>query len=208
MKKVLCYGDSNTWGYRGSDAKRFARDIRWTGVLRNQLGEEYEVIEEGLNGRTTVWDDPIEGSRNGETYLLPCLETHAPMDLVVIMLGTNDLKVRFSLSAYDIAAGMEKLINIIEKSESGQEGGAPKILLLSPAPVGKLSAFADMFEGAHEKSEKLAGFYKDIAQRHGCGFFDIGSIAQTTDEDGIHLDENAHKTIGIAVAKNVRDMLK
>lgn len=207
MKKVLCYGDSNTWGYRGSDAKRFGRDIRWTGILRQQLGEDYEVVEEGLNGRTTVWDDPIEGQRNGETYLVPCLETHSPMDIVVIMLGTNDLKVRFSLSAYDIAAGMEKLINIIENSESGLENSAPKILLLSPAPVGKLTAFADMFEGALEKSRKLAGFYEGIAKRHGCGFFDIGSVAATTDEDGIHFDENAHKAIGIAVSKKVREML-
>ncbi len=207
MKKVLCYGDSNTWGYRGGDAKRFGRDVRWTGVLRQQLGSGYEVVEEGLNGRTTVWDDPIEGSRNGETYLVPCLETHAPMDLVVIMLGTNDLKMRFSLSAYDIAAGMEKLINIIEKSESGMDGSAPQVLLLCPAPVGKLTDFAEMFEGGQEKSRKLAGYYMDIAQRHGCGFIDIGSVAQTCDEDGIHFDEKAHKAIGAAVSKRVREML-
>ncbi len=206
MIKVLCYGDSNTWGYRGSDAKRFGRDVRWTGILRQHLCDEYEVVEEGLNGRTTVWDDPIEGSRNGETYLVPCLETHAPMDLVVIMLGTNDLKMRFSLSAYDIAAGMEKLINIIEKSESGIDGSAPKILLLCPAPIGKLTDFADMFTGGLEKSRKLAGYYKDIAQRHGCGFIDVSSVAQTCDDDGIHFDEKAHTAIGNAVAQKVREM--
>ena len=207
MKKVLCYGDSNTWGYNAQNEKRFGRDERWTGVLRQQLGGGYEVIEEGLNGRTTVWDDPIEGSKNGETYLIPCLDTHAPMDMVVIMLGTNDLKLRFSLSAFDIAAGMEKLISIIEKSESGIDGKAPKILLLCPAPLGKLTNFADMLTGGKEKSEKLSALYKDIAKKHGCSFLDIGSVVQTSDDDGVHFDEKSHKSIGLAVSKKVIEVI-
>ena len=105
MKTILCYGDSNTWGYNPSMGGRYARDERWPGVLRKELGEGYLVIEEGLNGRTTVWDDPIEGYKNGKTYLVPCLETHKPLDLVIILLGTNDLKMRFSVSALIQAAG-------------------------------------------------------------------------------------------------------
>ena len=98
MKTVLCYGDSNTWGYIGGTGERFAPEVRWPGVLQAALGGAYRVIEEGLNGRTTVFDDSIEEGRNGETYLRPCLQTHAPIDLVILMLGTNDLKRRFSLS--------------------------------------------------------------------------------------------------------------
>lgn len=203
MKTILCYGDSNTWGYRARDAKRFPRDVRWTGVLRQQLGEDYIVIEEGLSGRTTVWDDPIEGFKNGETYLTPCLDSHAPIDLVIIMLGTNDTKKRFSLCAFDIAQGMEKLIKIIKHSESGLKGNAPKVLLMSPAPVGNLTAFADMFEGAPEKSKGLTALYEEIAKRNGCAFFDVGSVAKTTDIDGVHFDMRAHKAIGKSIAKEV-----
>ena len=116
LKEVLCYGDSNTWGYNPITKERYEKDERWTGVLQNALGNDYHVIEEGLNGRTTVWDDPIEGFKNGKTYLIPCLETHKPLDLVIIMLGTNDLKKRFSLSAYDIAQGAGVLIDVVYKS--------------------------------------------------------------------------------------------
>ncbi|MBT3318512.1 MAG: SGNH/GDSL hydrolase family protein [Clostridia bacterium] len=208
MKTVLCYGDSNTWGYRADNAERFDRDVRWTGVMSVILGDGFAVIEEGLNGRTTVFDDPIEGHKNGETYLTPCLDTHAPIDLVVIMLGTNDLKIRFSLCAYDIAGGMEKLIRIIKASESGIGHAPPKILLMSPAPVGKLTDFAEMLEGAVEKSQGLKRYYQDIAERYECAFFDIGSVAKSTDIDGIHFDEAAHKAIGQSVAKIVQEVLK
>ena len=204
MKTVLCYGDSNTWGYRADKAERFDRDIRWTGVVKAALGGGYEVIEEGLSGRTTVFDDPIEGERNGETYLMPCLQSHAPIDLVVIMLGTNDLKMRFSASAYDIAGGMEKLIKIIKASESGIGHSAPKILLMCPPPVGKLTDFSEMLTGAEEKSQGLARYYAEIAKTHGCAFLNVGSIAKSTDVDGIHFDEAAHKSIGQNVARIVK----
>ena len=105
MKTIVCFGDSNTWGFNPATKDRLDRDSRWTGVLRNTLGAEYIVVEEGLNGRTTVWDDPIEGYKNGKTYLIPCLETNHPFDLITIMLGMNDLKKRFSLSAFDVANG-------------------------------------------------------------------------------------------------------
>lgn len=208
MKKILCYGDSNTWGYRGSDGKRFERDERWPGVMSSKLGSGYEIIEEGLNGRTTVWDDPIEGHKNGETYLYPCLDTHAPIDLVIIMLGTNDTKLRFSLSAFDIAAGMEKLVKILKKSECGRGGEAPKVLVLCPAPIGKVTVWSQMFEGAKEKSEGLSELYADIAKRHGCAFFDVGSVARTTDLDGVHFDARAHKIIGNNVAKAVAEIFR
>jgi lysophospholipase L1-like esterase len=131
VKTILCYGDSNTWGYNPATGERFSRDERWPGVLRQELGEGYEIIEEGLCGRTTVWDDPIEGYKSGKEYLIPCLETHKPIDLVVIMLGTNDLKRRFSLSALDIANGAGVLVDIVLKSSAGPDEGAPKVLVLT-----------------------------------------------------------------------------
>jgi lysophospholipase L1-like esterase len=101
MKTILCYGDSNTWGAVPLQSleliERFGRSERWTGVLQRELGQAYEVIAEGCNGRTTVWEDPIEGYKNGKEYLIPCLDSHQPLDLVIIMLGTNDLKARFSI---------------------------------------------------------------------------------------------------------------
>jgi len=207
MKKILCYGDSNTWGYMAGSAQRFARDVRWTGVMRDALGDGYEVIEEGLNGRTTVFDDPIEDYRNGEAYLRPCLMTHAPIDLVIIMLGTNDLKARFGVPASDIAKGMEKLVGIIQASEAGRDGGAPGVLVMSPVPTGKLTDFKEMLEGGEEKSRRLKDLYAEIAAQYDCAFFDAGSVAVADDVDGIHLDEEAHKAIGQRVAKAVAETL-
>ena len=109
MRRILCYGDSNTWGYDAAADDRFPEEVRWTGVLQQLLGEGFRVIEEGQPGRTTVWDDPIEEHRNGKTALYSVLESQSPVDLVVLMLGTNDLKPRFSLNAFDIAAGLERL---------------------------------------------------------------------------------------------------
>ena len=115
MKTILCYGDSNTYGLKSDLVSRYPRNVRWTGILQEKLGSEYYVIEEGLGGRTTVWDDPVEDYKNGKKYLLPCLDSHKPLDLVIIMLGTNDLKSRFSVTPFDIGASMENLVKTIIK---------------------------------------------------------------------------------------------
>lgn len=206
MKTILCYGDSNTWGWNPAKKERFASTERWTGILRRFLGDGFTVIEEGLNGRTTVWDDPIEGYKNGEKYLVPCLETHRPLDLVIIMLGTNDLKKRFSLSAFDIAAGVEKLLKIIQNSNAGLNDGSPEILLMSPAPVGTLTEFAEMFEGAEEKSKRLVSHYAAIANEYGCHFLDAATLVKTSEYDGIHLDASEHQKLGNQVGKIVKEI--
>jgi lysophospholipase L1-like esterase len=207
VKTILCYGDSNTWGYDPATQDRFARDLRWTGVLRNALGEGYLVIEEGLNGRTTVWDDPIEGYKSGKEYLIPCLETHRPIDLVIIMLGSNDLKKRFSLSAFDIAEGAGVLVRIVQKSDAAHDGAAPKVLLIAPAPVAKLTAFADMFEGSETKSRQFSTQYARVAQECGCPLLDAGQVIVLSDLDGIHFEAGEHRKFGEAVAARVREML-
>jgi len=207
MKTILCYGDSNTWGYDPTTKDRFPRDVRWAGVLRQALGEGYLVIEEGLNGRTTVWDDPIEGYKNGREYLIPCLETHRPLDLVVLFLGVNDLKKRFSVSAFDIATSAGVLVDTIRMSAAGPAGTAPKVLLLAPPPVGKLTEFADMFEGAGEKSRKLGEQYRRVAAEHGCELLDTSEAIVASDLDGIHFEADEHRKLGQAVAARVRAML-
>jgi lysophospholipase L1-like esterase len=206
-KTILCFGDSNTWGYDPATQERYPRYRRWTGVLRRKLGEGYLVIEEGLNGRTTVWDDPIEGYKNGKEYLIPCLETHKPIDLVIIMLGTNDLKMRFSVPACDVAAGAGVLVDIVAKSETGPRGGAPQVLLIAPPPIAKLSEFAEMFEGGAAKSRMLSRHFQLAAEERGCALLDASEVISSSDVDGIHLDLSEHRKLGRAVAVRVRKMV-
>jgi lysophospholipase L1-like esterase len=208
MKVILCYGDSNTWGYNPVTQERFSIHERWTGVLADQLGDEYRVIEEGLNGRTSVWDDPIEDFRNGKEYLLPCLYSHKPIDLVVLMLGTNDLKKRFSASAQDIANGISVLVEIIQLSGSGWDNRAPKILLIAPPVVGKLSGYAEMFEDAVEKSSKFDGYYRQVADLYGCEYLDANQVVRSGDLDGVHLEVDQHLKLGRAVAARVKTILQ
>lgn len=203
MKTILCYGDSNTWGSNPEDGSRFDEHTRWPGVMRDYLGEEYFVIEEGLCGRTTVWDDPLDDGRNGRTYLFPCLETHKPLDLVILMLGTNDLKVHINATPGDIASGVEILVNIIQASQCGNRGMAPRIVLVAPPRTGKLNEFALSFAGARKKSKHFAAFYKQVAEAHGCDFLDANAIISSSPIDGIHLDEDSHQALGRAIAECV-----
>ena len=208
MKTILCYGDSNTWGYDPVSQLRMPRDKRWTGVLRLALGEAYLVIEEGLNGRTTVWDDPIELHRSGASYLPDCLESHLPLDLVIIMLGTNDLKVRFSVSAFDIANSAGVLVDIVKRcSTDPRYGVTPQVLLLAPPVVTRLSDFADMFAYAQEKSSGFGTQFKRVAEQKGCAFLDTSRIVTCSDLDGIHLEEPEHRKLGLAIAAKVRELL-
>lgn len=208
MKRILCYGDSNTWGYDPRTSERFDETVRWTGVLAHELGSAYRVIEEGLNGRTTVWDDPIEGYKNGHTYLIPCLATHAPLDLVAIMLGTNDLKRRFSLGAFDIAEGAGVLVRTVQQSEAGRAGLAPLVLLICPPPLAAMTGdTAELFEGGLEKSYRLAEHYARVAQELGCAFMDAGTVIRTSEIDGVHFEPEAHYALGRAVAAKIREIL-
>ena len=203
MKRILCFGDSNTYGHDPLTRQRLDRDTRWPGALRNALGDGYEIIEEGLGGRTTVWDDPIEGYKNGRNYLIPCLASHAPLDLVVIMLGTNDLKARFGLTAFDIAEGARLLVGVAQTSGAGLNGRAPKVLLLAPPPITTLSDYAEMFEGATEKSRRFAAHFARVARESGCAFLDAGSVIVSSPLDGIHFEAGEHVKLGQAVAAKV-----
>ena len=202
--RILCYGDSNTFGARPDGlAERFSDDERWAGVLQQTLGDGYQVLVEGLGGRTTVWDDPIEPYRNGSAYLTPCLWSQAPLDLVIVLLGTNDLKQRFSATAQDIANGAGRLVAMIHGSGAGRSGASPRVLLLSPALPGKLTDLAEMFNGAPEKAARMGGYFRQVAELYGCEFLDLAPFIHSSDLDGIHLDREEHTRLGQVVAEKI-----
>ncbi|MGD0764022.1 MAG: SGNH/GDSL hydrolase family protein [Roseiarcus sp.] len=204
MAVIVAFGDSNTWGWEPKGATRYKPDVRWTGVMQRELGPGYRVIEEGLNGRTTVFDDPIEPDRRGADYLPPCLRSHAPLDLLIIALGCNDMKKRFSASPSDIAGGAERLILMARAEAVGPDGAPPAILLVAPPPIGKLTDFAEMFEGAREKSLLLAQRYRAVAERHRVGFLDAGEFVACSDLDGVHFAPDSHAILGRVTAEAVR----
>jgi lysophospholipase L1-like esterase len=207
MLSVLCYGDSNTWGYIPGTAQRYPRSVRWPGLLQSHLGAHFLVIEEGLNARTTVLDDPTKVGKNGLAYLRPCLDTHAPLDLVVLMLGTNDLKHRFGMSPADIGANVTTLLAAIAAGGTGAGLAAPPVLLIAPVRVGPLTALADLFAGGEEKSRKLGPVYREVARLNGTHFLDAAEVAEAGPVDGVHLDDQGHAKLARAVAVAVRAIL-
>lgn len=208
VKSVLCFGDSNTHGQApgGTPLDRFGPDERWPGVLRRELAPDWHVIEEGLSGRTTVYDDPIEGDlKNGRTYLRPCLMSHAPLDLVILMLGTNDLKARFGQPASEVAMGIGCLIHDIKELEPGWKGAIPEILVVSPPPMlDDIKEWEGIFAGAQDKSHQLAHEFEVMADSLEVHFFDAGSVVRPDPADGFHLSHEAHATLGCAIAQEVR----
>jgi lysophospholipase L1-like esterase len=213
MKTILCFGDSNTWGYDpvASESSPFpirhSVAKRWAGVCAEVLESDYRIVEEGQNGRTTVHDDPLMPHTNGPNYLPACLESHKPIDLVVLMLGTNDLKTKFNLSAGEIASGAGILARSILKSEAGPGGRAPKVLLVTPPVIEDMSGLpelAEKFAGAREKSLKFPEAYEAVAKELGCQFLNTQLIIETSKIDALHLEEGAHEKLGEAIAAAVK----
>ena len=211
MKTILCYGDSNTYGYNPSNGFRYPESIRWTCRLAKLLGEEYRVIEEGCNGRTTVYDDPIDGWKNGLDYLKPCLNSHKPVDIVILMLGTNDLKDTFRTDASDAAAGVEKLIQVIKPFTMEKQGYVPDIILVSPPQIGEGIRTSDFYgaflEDSVEKSKHFREFYRPVAERNGCVFFDAAEYVEPSKEDSLHLTPEGHAVIAEKLAEIVRGIV-
>lgn len=202
--RVLCYGDSNTWGDPPNKLSRYPADVRWPGRLQKLLGNEFEIIEEGLCGRTTDIDDSKEAGRNGKTYLLPCLNTHKPIDIFILMLGTNDLKERFKKSPEDIAKSINDLIQMVKTAKVGQKGKAPKILLVSP-PVVKERALLPIIgmKEAAEKSRELGAKLKDVARKNDSLFVDISKYVGPSRIDGAHLSAESHRKIAEILSRIV-----
>lgn len=207
MKTIVCFGDSNTWGARPDGKGRFDLDTRWTGVLAKELGAGHRVCEEGLNGRTTNLDDIIERDRNGFTYLKPCLESHAPIDLITLMLGTNDLKDRFHRNPGDIAQSAATLCDFARNLPVGPDGGRPIVLMMAPPPTVELTGFASIFAGAGEKSARFPTEYRNWSGFYNLPFFDTSEVIVSSPLDAIHFDADQHIKLGKALAVKIRELL-
>jgi len=204
---VCCYGDSNTWGLEASTEARLQRWRRWPGVMQRDLGDDVHVIEEGMSGRTTVFEDPFEPGRNGMTFLPVVLQTHAPLDLVIIWLGTNDLFVPGGLTAQDAARGAITLAEMVRASDAGPDEDAPEVLVLIPPPFGALGVLeADSPHGELE-SRGFADAYRRLADDAQVPLLDLAPFAESSPIDGIHFEADAHEAIGLGVAAAVRDLL-
>ncbi len=214
-KTILCYGDSNTWGYVPSinytlPLRRYSRSERWPGILQNLLGEGYFILEEGLNSRTTNIDYAIPPDRNGKNYLAPCLYSHAPIDLVIFSLGGNDAKSYFNRTAEQIREGMAELINIVQTSKYGRNlENAPKVLLLTPCvPLSFVENICDengvcFLAEAVAKITQLASMYEQLSKEKNCFYLNLSDI-QPSELDGVHYDQVAHKKYAEIVCEKIK----
>ena len=212
MPTLLTFGDSNTHGTRPilaeGDYGRFDAKARWPCVAKEELGDKWILIEEGLPGRTTCFEDPIMGSfMNGWTGLKIALSTHGPIDLLTIMLGTNDCKALFGNSARDILGGISGLLAIAQNTELQSRHGGYKTVLIAPPPIVVTGIFSTSFYGADRLSEQLSDLYSEIATLWGIEFFDAGDVIATSPVDGVHFEKEAHQTLGTALAKKIRTIM-
>jgi lysophospholipase L1-like esterase len=191
--------------------ERYPAHRRWTGVLAEELGEQYTVIEEGLSAQTTTADDPTDDRPNGSAYLPACLASHLPLDLVIIMLGTNDTKAYFRRTPLDIALGMSVLVTQVLTSGGGvgTDYPPPKVLVVAPPPLAPMAHpwFRLIFEGGREKTAQLPDVYDALASFVKVPFFDAGSVITTDGVDGIHFTEGNNRELGIALGEKVREIL-
>jgi lysophospholipase L1-like esterase len=209
MKNILCYGDSNTFGWDPEKSCRPEKDDRWPGVLAKELGPDYHVIEEGLPGRTTVFYDPVMDLISGLDYFYPCLYSHQPLDMIIVMLGTNDFKYLFNAAPHDVFLGLERIIKTAIHFESDLSDMHPKMFLISPVHVIVPKAqFIDMFRGAEDKSRLLAAQVKALSEKYGALYLDAASIIKPSPADGLHFNTASHKLLGKETGKIIREYYK
>ena len=213
-KTVLCFGDSLTWGFdpRGGAAGiRYGFAERWTRRLQAELGPSYYVIEDGLSGRTTVFNDPVVGETNGLAQLPTALATHMPLDLVVILLGTNDAKTHFAVNGDVIARSLGRLLDVVTKSNCGPDGKAPQMLVVVPPVMGDASGtiLEPLFDPVHSRTaiQRLRDTYPPIAATFGARCFDINQVVGPGTTDGIHFDPESLQPVAVALAKVIHDSL-
>jgi len=214
MKKtrILCFGDSNTWGYMPTGG-RYDDETRWPMRMQRILGDGYTVIEEGLNGRTTVFDDPVEGGyKSGAAHLPVSLMSHMPLDAVIIMLGSNDTKQRFGMNAMTIGEGMMQLVRLTRLYGVNPEGNPPRIVIAAPAPfldnlmqAGHGPCFGVQAIGV---SFDLIREYERIAKLLRCDYFDASDSAEVSPIDAVHLTRKGHLQLGEAMAEKIKSMFE
>ena len=212
MKRILCFGDSNTWGYQPVTGLRYEEDVRWTGVLQTLLGDEYRIVEAGINGRTSIFDDPYEPYKNGADALGYALMQATPLDLVIIMLGSNDLLVKQDMTAEELPVGISRLVDIVQSYPKVGAGNVPpKVLILAPIPIrkphpdGRMDVY-DKYrrEIGLELSRQFAPVQKKVAEEKGCYFMDAGLYAEACDADGDHFTPESHVRLGLALAEYIK----
>ena len=218
MKNILCFGDSNTWGFvpgafdpKTLYMKRYSIRERWPGLLRDILGEDFHIIEEGLNGRTTNVEYPDLSGRSGTSYILPCLYSHSPLDLVILNIGINDIKVIFDRSMMEISKGMAEIIDLIRSTSYGPDmQGQPQILLLSPSALIH-EGYVDQnnesaFKGGMEKSLLFNDYYEKLALERDCHYVDLQSVVSYSKIDGLHYDKRGHAVVASIVASKINEI--
>ena len=211
-KTIVCFGDSNTHGYNSFDGGRFSEHERWPCVLERLLPKDYAVKEEGLSGRTTVFSDPLFEGLDGLSYIFPCLMTHEPVDLLIIMLGTNDTKERFCVNPENIAKGLGRLL---QKAVSARDAwrSSPNILVITPPPIEEGYETSDigseMGRGCAEKSRRLAPLFKETAELNNCHFLDTGSVegVHMAPYDHMHLSKDSHRLLAQRLAQEIPGLI-
>lgn len=208
MKSILCYGDSNTWGYIPGKGGRYPRDIRWPGRLERYLGAGYHVMEEGLCGRTTSYQIPLEPFRNGFETFPMIMESAADADLVVFMLGTNDRRTQICASPQESALAMERYLQFINVPVLWSGERAPEVLLIAPPVIDEsvMNKEAGFYYGQKSvlDSRCLAEEYQILSKRYNCSFLDAAEVCSASQEDGVHLDEQGHQRLAQAVSWKIQ----
>ena len=215
-KRILCYGDSNSWGYMPGTGTRYEENLRWPGIVSELLADSCLIIEDNISGRTTVFDDPYSDFRNGKTGLGYALAAHAPLDLVILSLGTNDLKYTDAVGSWK---GLDELLRLLDHADAcfplpGGVSNFPqglKVLVISPIPVH--SRISDLrpessFRNRYEESLKFAGYYEKAAKAHQAYFLNAADYASPSLTDCVHMDPESHLALGRAAAKKIREIFQ
>lgn len=213
MQQILIYGDSLTWGIVPNTRRRLGFEERWPGVLEkslNEAGARVRVIEDCLNGRRTVFEDPFKPGRNGLEGLAQRIEVHSPLALVVVMLGTNDFQFCHPYNnGWSAAQGIAALVREIRGAPIEPGMAVPGILVVAPPAIeAPRGAIAAKFEGAESRCVGLGEAYREVAATLGCGFFDAGSVTPASRVDGVHLDAEQHGVLGRALAPVVAGLIE
>jgi lysophospholipase L1-like esterase len=211
VQQILVYADSLSWGIVPLTRNRLPFDARWPGVMENRLnaqGAAVRVIEDCLNGRRTVWEDPFKPGRNGLEGLAQRIEIHSPLALVILALGTNDFQSMHPHNAWHSAQGIARLVAAIREAPIEPGMPVPSVLVVAPPPIQRpRGPIAPKFAGGEAKCAGLAEAYRDVASAAGCAFFDAAEVTPSSRVDGVHLDADQHVKLGTALAEVVRPLL-
>ncbi|VAX00340.1 Arylesterase [hydrothermal vent metagenome] len=212
MKSILVYSDSLSWGIIPPTRKRLSEKYRWPCVMErylNQSNLECRVLEDCLNGRRTVWDDPYKAGRNGLVGVAQIIEAHSPLSLVILMLGTNDFQSMHDFTAWHSAQGLAQIIKAIRTADLEPGMRVPEIVVMAPPKIEKpMGIMVEKFKGAESKSVGLATQIHTVAQQNLCHYFNVAEVTSASKMDGIHLDSDQHVTLGIAMADYIAKLLK